>query len=181
MALGSCVDIIGAKGTRVFIGAALPASYTESGYEAVTWTEIGMIESIGEFGPEATIGSFTPLATGIACKSMGVSDNGEITISVARSTDTGLAALIAHQGQTANRPFMIQLSDYGDPKTGVSLSADSWPGVATGAKASRFFFPGLTKSTRTSIGTGDDTVKLSATIVINGAFITAAPEDSTTA
>ncbi|MFD2112570.1 hypothetical protein [Thiorhodococcus fuscus] len=150
MALGTCVDLVTAKGTKVSIGDALPATFDASGYGGVSWTEIGMIESVGEFGPDASIGSFTPIGTGIACKFMGTTDNGEIALSIARTSDSGLAALLAHQGQAANLPFSVELSS-GD----------------------LYYFPGLTRSAKVSVGTGDDVVKINATVVINGSIVSA--------
>lgn len=164
MALGTCVDLVASKGTKIYIANGanlLPASYDVAGYDALTWLEIGMLESVGEFGPEASIGSFTPIGTGVACKFLGTTDNGEIALSIAQTSDSGLAALAARQGNTASIAMKVELSDKG---TGT-----------TGAKATRYMFPGLVRSTRVTVGTGDDIVKRQVTLVINGAIIEGAP------
>lgn len=166
--LATCVDLITAKGTKVFIATGtplLPATYDAAGYDALTWLEVGMIENVGEFGPDATIGTFTPLNTGVACKFMGTTDNGEITLSIAKTAnDAGLAALIARQGNPESIAMKIQLS-----KVGTTTGGHTIP-----AKHQRYFFPGLVKGARNTVGTGDDVVKVSTALVINGAIIEAA-------
>lgn len=156
--LATCVDVIASKGTKLYIGAALPATYDQTGYEAVSWTEVGMIESFGEFGPDHNIGSFIPIATGVACKYMGSADYGEIAMVIAKSaTDSGLSELLAHVGDVDELPFKVALSNVGT------------------TKPTCYYFPGLTKSARVNIGTGDDVVRLNVTIVPVDAFLETAP------
>lgn len=156
--LGTCVDIIAAKGTKLYIGSALPATFDQAGYEAVSWTEVGLVESFSEFGPDHTIGSFTPIGTGVACKYMGTADYGEISMTIAKSTtDTGLTELMAHVGDVDKLPFKIELSNVGT------------------TKGTCYYFPGLTKSARVNIGTGDELVRMNITIVPVQAFLETAP------
>ena len=166
--LATCVDLITAKGTKVFIAKGanlLPATYDAAGYDALEWLEIGMIESVGEFGPDATIGTFTPIGTGVACKFMGTSDNGEIPLTIAKTAnDTGLAALIARQGNPASVAMKIQMSKVGTTTAGHTIPA----------KFQRYFFPGLVKGARVTLGTGDDVAKVTTSLAINGAIIEAA-------
>jgi hypothetical protein len=171
--LGTCVDLITAKGTKVFIAKGanlLPAAPGDAAaYDALTWTEVGMIEDVGEFGPDASIGSFTPIGTGIACKFMGTTDNGEITLSIAKTTtDTGLAALVARQGNPDSIAMKIQLSAVGTTTSGHT----------TPAKFQRYFFPGLVAAAKVTVGTGDDVVKIMTRLVINGAIIEGAKANS---
>lgn len=48
-------------GTKLAISAAAPATQTEAGYEALTYTEIGNVESIGAFGAVTEEVTFQPL------------------------------------------------------------------------------------------------------------------------
>lgn len=141
MTLAVCTDLIIAKGTKVSIGDKIASL-------SPTYTEIGMIESVGEFGPEATAGTFTPIGTGIAGKFMGTTDNGELSLTIAKTTtDTGLVELIAAQKSDDPLAYQIELSD----------------GTA-------YVFNGLCKSVRTNVGSGDDAVKVTATIAITGSI-----------
>lgn len=169
MALGTCIDLIASKGTKVYLSTgAVPAGTTVTGWDALSWTEIGLVESVGEFGPDSSIGSYTPIGTGVACKFMGTQDNGEISLTIAKSDDSGLAALLARVGQTSSVPMKVELSDVGTTTTGHS----------TPARPTRFCFPGLVKGARYNIGTGDDVVRVNTGLVINGSIIEGAAADS---
>ena len=139
MTLAVCTDLITAKGTKVSIGDKITTL-------SPTYTEIGMIESIGEFGPEANTGSFTPIGTGLAGKYMGTTDNGDVQLTIAKTTtDTGLTELISAQKSDDPLAYKIELSD----------------GTA-------YTFNGLCRSCRVNVGSGDDAVKITATIAITG-------------
>ena len=169
--LGTVKDIITAKGTKFYLASTVPAitgnEVTDlAAFDGLTWGEVGMVESIGEFGPEGQIGSFTPLGTGIACKFRGTTDNGEVQLTIAKTTtDTGLLALIAKQGDPAESAFKIELSETG--------------AAGTGQKAQRYVFLGLVRSARVSVGSGDEVVKVSVAIPITGAIIEGAKVDGT--
>ena len=168
--LGTVKDIITAKGTKFYLASTVPAitgnEVTDlAAFDGLTWGEVGMVESIGEFGPEGQIGTFTPLGTGVACKFRGTTDNGEVQLTIAKTTtDTGLLALIAKQGDPAESAFKIELSE---------------TGTGTGAKAQRYVFLGLVRSARVSVGSGDEVVKLSVAIPITGALIEGAKVNGT--
>ena len=142
MALGTCVDLIVAKGTKFSIGShAL-------GEGGLAYTEVGMIESFGEFGPDASVGSFTPVGTGIAGKYLGTTDNGELSLTIAKTTtDSGLTALIAASKSNAPLAYKIVLSDTG---------------------ADTYTFNGLCRSVRVNVGSGDDVVKINCAIALTG-------------
>jgi hypothetical protein len=107
-----------------------------------------MVESFGEFGPDANIGSFTPVGTGIAGKYMGTTDNGELTLTIAKTTtDTGLAELITAQKSNTPLAYKITLSDN-----------------------TTYTFDGLARSVRVNVGSGDEVVKINASIALTGAM-----------
>lgn len=169
--LGTVKDIITAKGTKLYFCATAPTitgvEVTDlAAFDALTWIEVGMVESVGEFGPEGAIGTFTPLGTGIACKFRGTTDNGEVQLSIAKTTtDTGLLALIAKQGDPVESAFKVELSETGT--------------AGTGQQAQRYVFLGLVRSARVSVGSGDEVVKLSCMIPITGALIEGAKVNGT--
>ena len=144
MALGTCVDLITAKGTKFSIGS------TVLGGGGLAYTEVGMVESFGEFGPDASVGSFTPVGTGIAGKYIGTTDNGELSLVIAKtSTDTGLQELIAARKSNAPLAYQLVLSNTG---------------------ADTYTFNGLCRSVRVNVGSGDDVVKISCAIALTGAL-----------
>jgi hypothetical protein len=141
MTLAVCTDLITAKGTTISIGSANLGG-------SPSYTEIGMVESFGEFGPDANIGSFTPIGTGVAGKFMGTTDNGELSLTIAKTTtDTGLQELIAAQKSDDALAYKIVLSD-----------------------GTEYTFNGLCRSCRVNVGTGDEVVKINAAIALTGAL-----------
>jgi hypothetical protein len=142
MALGTCVDLIVAKGTKLSIGSHV------LGHGSLAYTEVGMIESFGDFGPDASVGSFTPIGTGIAGKYLGTTDNGELALTIAKTTtDSGLTALIAASKINTPLAYQIVLSDTG---------------------ADTYTFNGLCRSVRVNVGSGDDVVKINCAIALTG-------------
>ena len=125
MPLATCNDLIAGKGTKVYVSATLPADYEIATYDALTWTEVGMIESVPEMGPNASVGTFTPIGTGKVCKYLTTEDIGDIALPIAKTSDAGLVILEANERTGANIAFKVELSDMG---------------TGTGAKASRYCF-----------------------------------------
>lgn len=83
-------------GMKYYVSAALPATEDKAGYDALTWTEVGEIVSIGEYGGTQEQVNHTPLATGLVEKYKGATDNGNITLEMGRdATDAGQALLLA--------------------------------------------------------------------------------------
>lgn len=141
MTLATCTDLITAKGTKISIGSANLGG-------SPTYTEIGMVESFGEFGPDASVGTFTPVGTGIAGKFIGTTDNGELSLTIAKTTtDTGLTELIAAQKSYDALAYKIELSD-----------------------GTEYTFNGLCRSCRVNVGSGDEVVKINAAIALTGAL-----------
>lgn len=99
---------ISSAGTRVYISATLPATYNEAGYEALTWTAIGNIESVGDYGATFDAVTFDPLDTGVRMKAKGVKDNGDITLPFAYdSADAGVVILKAASDSMNDYSFKV--------------------------------------------------------------------------
>lgn len=89
-------DILLSVGTQFYVSAAEPATYDDAGFVALAWTEVGEVESLGEFGGTATVTPFTPLATGVIKKRKGSIDYGAAAASIGRlASDAGQAILKA--------------------------------------------------------------------------------------
>lgn len=85
-----------ASGTVVSVSVAEPATYDSAGFAALSWTAIGEVLSLGEFGGSAQIQTFTPLATGIVNKRKGSIDYGTANMSIANDeADAGQVILKA--------------------------------------------------------------------------------------
>ncbi|OHV17543.1 hypothetical protein BK022_04980 [Methylorubrum extorquens] len=154
-------DITTATGARIFIGpVAPPTTDTEAEFEALTWTEIGLVESLGEFGDESNAVNFASLGDGRQRKAKGVRDAGNLALTVARDpTDPGQDALIAAEATNNKYAFKVTYPDRLTP-TGDD-SAD--------------YFRALVMSKRSNVGSADNVIRRSFTLGIDSAIISVDP------
>ena len=102
------------EGSTVFIGPVSTAT-TLSALKALTFVEIGNVESIGEFGPQAQDVSFTPLKGPSVQHLKGAIDNGMLpVIYAADPLDPGQIALSAAAGTKFEYAFKVVLNDEAD-------------------------------------------------------------------
>lgn len=71
-------------GTAISIAASEPATYDDTGFSALSFTEIGEVTSLGEFGGTAQITQHIPLKTGIVAKRKGSIDYGTAALQIGR-------------------------------------------------------------------------------------------------
>ena len=78
------------------VSAATPETFDAAGYVALTWTEVGEVSEIPEYGATHAVVTFTPLKTGIDNKFHGALNYGSITIPLGYdSADAGQIILLA--------------------------------------------------------------------------------------
>lgn len=83
-------------GTVVSVAAAVPATYDATGFAALTFTAIGEVTNLGEFGGSAQITQHIPLATGIVAKRKGSIDYGTMAMQIGKDiVDAGQVLLKA--------------------------------------------------------------------------------------
>ncbi len=76
------VNAQASAGAKIYIGPVTAAA-TVSAYAALTWVEIGGVESIGEFGDTASQITFTGLGDNRVQKLKGAYDAGDLTVAAA--------------------------------------------------------------------------------------------------
>lgn len=141
-------DLTGAIGAKIYIGSTAWTHDTLAEYDAQSsgWEEIGLAESIPEFGTKWETGSFVPVGDGLKRKYKTVLDNGTMSITCARKGDDAgqLAAIDAADDQQNDYPVKVVL---GDTPDGV------------GALPTRAYFRALVTSATMIPGGASDTVK----------------------
>lgn len=75
-------NVFSSVGTSLAISAGLPTTLDATGYAAKSYSVIGEVSEIPEFGPEQALVTFTPLSSGIVEKRGGSVDYGEVTLTV---------------------------------------------------------------------------------------------------
>jgi hypothetical protein len=102
------------EGSTVFIGPVTTLS-DQSSLAALTFVEIGKVESIGEFGPASQDVTFTPLKGPSVQHLKGAIDNGMLPIVCAHDPlDTGQIALRAAAATKFEYAIKIVLNDEAD-------------------------------------------------------------------
>lgn len=146
-------DIITASGTRFYIGNAGGATIdTIEEFEAHSgWTEVGLIESLGEFGDQSNDVTFAAIGDSRVRHAKGARDAGTMAVTVGHDPlDVGQAAVEVAEGTNDNYLFKAVLPD----------------GPA-GYSDTIYYFRGLVMSKRINVGTNDNIVRKTYNIGIN--------------
>lgn len=99
-----------AAGTGLAISAGTPASQTEAGYTALTYTEIGNVESIGGFGASTEVVTFQPLK-GPMQKHKGPTNYGTLNPTILQDdADAGQNLLGVASGPTNNAQYAFKIT-----------------------------------------------------------------------
>jgi hypothetical protein len=153
-------DIVTASGTKVYIGAAVVATAADSlaEFQAMTgWTEIGLIESLGEFGDQSADVTFAAIGDSRTRHAKGARDAGTMAITCAHDpTDVGQAALEAAEATNNNFAFKVVLPD------GPANFSDT-----------ELYFRGLVQSKRKNVGTNDNVIRNTYNVGVNSEVFTA--------
>ena len=140
---------------KFYIGTKAPAAdLTE--FQADTYTEVGSIEDLGEFGDAFNAITFTSLGDGRVRKLKGTKDAGDMTLVVAfDGDDEGQAALLAAAEDTTSVGYncKVELNDRGatNPTT--------------------FYFRAQVMGARVAIGGADNVIRRNVTIAIDSAVL----------
>jgi hypothetical protein len=96
-------------GTCLSVSAAAPATHDAAGFVALTWTQVGELESVGEFLVNHATVSFTNLCTGKTSVNKGAEEAISVAIGVAMDRDDAGQALMttARKSLTAVYSFKV--------------------------------------------------------------------------
>lgn len=130
-------------GTLFSISIGEPATQNEAGYAALTFTEVGEVTNIPEFGANAQVVTHEPLATGVTEKNKGFINYGSMSIEAAYDeTDAGqILAETGVVGANKNANFAMKL-EYQDGSIrywqGKIFSYTENPGAANSMVSTTF-------------------------------------------
>lgn len=153
-------DITTASGTKVYISTTAAASSVDTATEfaAKTYVEIGLIESVGEFGDESADVAFAAIGDGRTRHAKGARDAGTMALVCAHDpTDAGQAAIELAEQTDFNYAFRVLLADS--------------PGGAY--SNSDIYFRGLVRSRRKNVGTNDNVIRNTYNVGVNSELFVA--------
>lgn len=143
--------------TKIYIGPIVTADVDDvAAFAALTYTEIGLAESLGEFGDESATISFTALNAGRVLKLKGPRDAGSVALTVAVDPlDPGQVALGAAEASRFNFAFKIVYPDRPNP-TGTDTEE---------------YFRALVMSRKRNVGDAANVMRRSYPIGINSRIV----------
>lgn len=99
-------------GTKLYVSASAPATYNNTGFAALTWTEIGEVSEMGEFGRQYNLVTFNTLGDRRTVKRKGSYNDGTIACQMARvPDDAGQTILVTAVNSDSSYSIKIQLQD----------------------------------------------------------------------
>lgn len=138
--------------TSLAINSALPTTYTESGFSALTgWVVIPEISSLGTYGGQTSVVNFTPVDTGVVVKRSGSVNYGSMQLTMARNGGTAEADLIEAFNDRLPRSFRVALP--------AALGEED-------------YFTGVVTSVQTNVQGADNILEMSVTIELDNKTIT---------
>lgn len=110
-------DTTDTNGAKVFIApAAATTPANAAAYAALTWTEVGLVESYGEYGDSSETVRANILSEGRTRKGKGIKDAGDITVTCLHdATDVGQQAMVAAEGTKFRYPIKLQYDNKLNP------------------------------------------------------------------
>lgn len=148
--------IASTTGAKIYIGPINSTAESETDYSALSYTEIQEVESIGEFGDQASTIEFTSLGDARVRKRKGVRNAGDLNVVCANDPlDPGQIAAIAAQETENTYAFKIVLADAADANDTDSV----------------FYFRALVASVRLSIGAANEMIKRNFAMLIDSAVL----------
>lgn len=95
-------------GSTLQISASQPATYNASGYAALTWTAVGEITDLGEFGREYNLVTHNPVGNRATQKKKGSFNEGTMNLGLGLDTDDAGQILLKAAAQSdADYSFMV--------------------------------------------------------------------------
>lgn len=100
-------------GSTFSIATGLPGTFDGTGYAALSWTIIGEVTDIGEFGKEFNLVTHMPVAGRQVKKLKGSYNNGTVQLQMARDSAAGSnqASLKTALASDASYSFRVTLQD----------------------------------------------------------------------
>lgn len=136
-------------GSKLFVTASAPATYTQAGFSALTFTEVGELTNLGEFGREYALVTHNPVGDRRTIKRKGSFNEGSISLEMALDNDdAGQVLLKAAADSDMSYSFKLQTQN-GDI----------------------YYFSAQTMSFRVSVGTVDQITSATAMLEIDGDII----------
>lgn len=96
-------------GTTIGISSSAPATFNATGYDALTFTSIGEVTDLGEFGREYNLVTHNPLASRGTVKKKGSFNEGTTTVAVGLDTDDA-GQILVKTASTSDSDYYFKIT-----------------------------------------------------------------------
>lgn len=96
-------------GTTIKLSAGAPATFNAAGYAALTWTTIGEVTDLGEFGREFNLVTHNPLGSRGTVKKKGSFNEGSITLQLGLDTDDA-GQILAKTAHLSDNDYSFEIA-----------------------------------------------------------------------
>lgn len=96
-------------GTTIKLSAGIPATFNAAGYAALTWTAIGEVTDLGEFGREFNLVTHNPLGSRGTVKKKGSFNEGSITLQLGLDTDDA-GQILAKTAHLSDNDYSFEIA-----------------------------------------------------------------------
>ena len=118
-------------GTVLKISAGTPGTFNVAGYEALTWTTVGEVTDLGEFGREYALVTHNPVGSRGTRKYKGSFNQGTMTLQVGLDTDDA-GQVIAKAASLSDNDYSFKVTTQNGDKYYFQAKVMSWK-VAIGS------------------------------------------------
>lgn len=137
--------------TKLYVSAALPATYDATGFAALTWIEVGEISSLGQYGGQTTVVTHIPISSAIVAKRGGSQNFGQMSMTLAR-----------HKGNDSD-----ELQDAFDDRAPRAFKV-----ALPAALGDIDYFTAICTSVQTNVGNADQILESMVTLELDDRVIT---------
>jgi hypothetical protein len=143
------MSLFKSAGSTIKVSANAPATADVAGFSALSFTKLGQVESISEFGVERETIKFVPLDTGIAQKVVGSADSGTPDVTVALDTDDA-GQVIMKAGANSDNPLSFEV---------------------TSKQGDKYYFQAIVKKWKVNINDASGITKATTSLDITGSIV----------
>ena len=152
------MTVFAANGAKLYISddpvSSEPAPANAAAYQALDWTQIGELESLGTFGDSANQISFAALEDQRTRHFKGARDAGTLDVVFGRDyADAGQTLLLTAEAEIHDRAFKVLFND----------------APPSGTPSERYFVAAVGSATET-VDSSDSVIKLNSSLWINSSI-----------
>ncbi|ABD25104.1 hypothetical protein Saro_0657 [Novosphingobium aromaticivorans DSM 12444] len=103
------MSIFATAGSTISLSAGVPATFNTAGYSALTYTIVGEVTDLGEFGREYALITHNPIGSRGTVKKKGSFNEGQLTVQMALDTDDA-GQILAKAAELSDNPYAVKIA-----------------------------------------------------------------------